>query len=74
MKKAPAEGGSAGASDRRVGIRAARAPPLRSNFDRYRAVKPNRDRACNGTTPTPRVTSRDLGFLSTGPRGKMSIA
>jgi hypothetical protein len=31
-------GGSAGASDRRGGVRAARAPPLQSNFDRYRAV------------------------------------
>jgi hypothetical protein len=37
-QKSTRRGGSAGASDRRVGIRAARAPPLHSNFDRYRAV------------------------------------
>jgi hypothetical protein len=37
-QKSARRGGSSGASDRRGGVRTARAPPLQSNFDRYRAV------------------------------------
>jgi hypothetical protein len=37
-QKSTRRGGSAGASDQRGGVRAARAPPVQSNFDRYRAI------------------------------------